>query len=164
MAPGPETRLAELGVTLPGPPEPAAVYVPWRAAAGLVFTAGQIPLVNGRLARSGKLGVDLTTEEGAEEARTAAINVLAVAKAAVGALARVRVAKVTVFVASAPDFTEQHLVANGASELLGAVLGEAGLHARSAVGVPSLPLDSPVEVEAVLEIVPHEQTPAEAGV
>ncbi|MDP8961310.1 MAG: RidA family protein [Actinomycetota bacterium] len=153
-APSPETRLAELGVALPGPPEPAASYVPWRAAGGLVFTAGQIPLVDGRLPRSGKLGADLTTEEGVEQARTAAINVLAVAKAAAGALARVRVAKVTVFVASAPGFTEQHLVANGASELLGAVLGEAGAHARSAVGVPSLPLDSPVEVEAVLEMVP----------
>lgn len=152
-APGPETRLAELGVTLPAPPEPAAAYVPWRIAGGLVFTAGQIPLVDGRLPRSGKLGADLTTEEGAEEARTAAINVLAVAKAAAGALARIRVAKVTVFVASAPGFTEQHLVANGASELLGAVLGEAGVHARSAVGVSCLPLDSPVEVEAVLEMV-----------
>ncbi len=154
MSGAPEMRLAELGVTLPAPPEPAAAYVAWRTVGGFVFTAGQIPLVDGRLARSGKLGMDLTTEEGVEEARTAAINVLAVAKAAAGALARVRVAKLTVFVASAPDFTEQHLVANGASELLGAVLGEAGVHARSAIGVSSLPLDSPVEVEAVLEMGP----------
>ncbi len=153
-APTPEGRLAEIGVTLPGLPEPAADYVHWTTAGGLVFTAGQIPLVEGRLRRVGKLGAELTTEEGAEEARTAAINLLAVARAAAGSLSRVRIAKVTVFVASAHGFTEHHLVANGASEMLGAVLGDAGVHARSAVGVSSLPLDSPVEVEAVLELLP----------
>ncbi|MFN2555851.1 MAG: RidA family protein [Nitriliruptorales bacterium] len=150
--PDPETRLAELGVTLPGLPRPAADYVHWTTTGGLVFTAGQIPLVDGRLRRAGKLGAELTTQEGVEEARAAAINLLAVAKAAAGSLSRIRVAKVTVFVASEPGFTEQHLVANGASQLLGAVLGDAGVHARSAVGVSCLPLDSPVEVEAVLEL------------
>lgn len=152
-APSPEARLAELGVVLPGLPKPAADYVHWTSTGGLVFTAGQIPLVEGRLRRVGKLGAELTTEEGAEEARTAAINLLAVAKAAAGSLSRVRITKVTVFVASVPGYTEQHLVANGASELLGAVLEDAGVHARSAVGVSSLPLDSAVEVEAVLELI-----------
>jgi enamine deaminase RidA (YjgF/YER057c/UK114 family) len=148
----PEDRLSELGVTLPEPPAPAAAYQPSRAAGGLVFTAGQLPLVDGELPRTGKVGADLDTGAGADLARTAAINLLAVARAAAGDLGRVRVAKLTVFVASTPDFTEQHLVANGASELLGDVLGDDGLHARSAVAVPVLPLDSPVEVEAVLEV------------
>lgn len=143
-------RLAELGIELPEPPAPAAAYRAWREAGGLVFTAGQLPTVEGRLAATGKLGADLSTEEGAELARTAAVNILAVAKAAIGDLDRVRIAKVTVFVASTPDFTEQHLVANGASEFLGEVLGEDGVHARSAVAVPVLPLDSPIEIEAVL--------------
>lgn len=147
-------RLEELGLRLPPAPAPAAAYQPWaqlpEAAGGLTFTAGQLPVVDGSLPRTGKLGVHLTTDEGAELARTAALNVLAVAAAAYGDLDRVRLVKVTVFVASSPDFTEQHLVANGASELFAAVLGDAGVHARSAVGVPVLPLDSPVEVEAIL--------------
>lgn len=144
-------RLAELGIELPEPPAPAAAYQAWREAAGLIFTAGQLPMVEGELAATGKVGADLTTQEGAELARAAAVNILAVARAAVGDLDRVRVAKLTVFVASTPDFTEQHLVANGASEFLGDVLGDAGVHARSAVAVPVLPLDSPVEIEAVIE-------------
>lgn len=143
-------RLDELGIELPEPPAPAASYQAWRAAGGLVFTAGQVPMVDGELAATGKLGDALTTDEGADLARTAAVNILAIARAALGGLDRVRVAKLTVFVASTPGFTEQHLVANGASELLGDVLGDDGVHARSAVGVPVLPLDSPVEVEAVL--------------
>lgn len=147
-------RLEELGLRLPPAPAPAAAYQPWArlpdAAGGLTFTAGQLPVVDGALPRTGKLGADLTTGEGADLARTAGLNVLAVAAAAFGDLDRVRVVKVTVFVASTPDFTEQHLVANGASELFAAVLGDAGVHARSAVGVPVLPLDSPVEVEAIL--------------
>lgn len=145
-------RLAELGIELPEPPEPAAAYQPWREAAGLVFTAGQLPTVGGSLAATGKLGADLTTEQGADLARTAAVNILAVARAALGDLDEVRTVKLTVFVASTPDFTEQHLVANGASELLADVLGEDGVHARSAVAVPVLPLDSPVEIEAVLAL------------
>lgn len=149
----PEERLEALGITLPEPPAPAAAYIPSRDGGGLVFTAGQIPVVEGRLDRTGKLGADLTTEDGASQARTAALNVLAVARAAAGGdLSRVRMVKVTVFVASAPGFGEQHLVANGASELFGEVLGEQGAHARSAVGVAALPLDSPVEVEAIIEV------------
>jgi len=147
-------RLRDLGLELPTVPSPAAAYQPWAEVPGgerpLVLTAGQLPVVDGALPRTGKLGTDLTTDEGADLARTAALNVLAVGAAALGDLDRLRVVKVTVFVASAPTFTEQHLVANGASELLGAVLGDAGVHARSAVGVPVLPLDSPVEVEAIL--------------
>jgi enamine deaminase RidA (YjgF/YER057c/UK114 family) len=145
-----QQRLHELGLELPAAPAPAAAYQPWASAGGFVFTAGQLPVVDGALPRTGKLGTDLTTEEGAELARTAALNVLAVAAAAFDDLDAVEVVKLTVFVASSPDFTEQHLVANGASDLLAAVLGDAGVHARSAVGVPVLPLDSPVEVEAVL--------------
>jgi enamine deaminase RidA (YjgF/YER057c/UK114 family) len=143
-------RLTALGLELPPVASPAAAYQPHTSAGGFVFTAGQLPVVDGALVRAGKLGADLDTAEGAELARTAALNVLAIADAVAG-LDRVRVVKVTVFVASAPDFTEQHLVANGASELLGEVLGDAGVHARSAVGVAVLPMDAPVEVEAVLE-------------
>jgi enamine deaminase RidA (YjgF/YER057c/UK114 family) len=143
-------RLRELGLELPPPPAPAASYQPWAHAGELVLTAGQLPVVDGALPRTGKLGADLTTDEGAELARTAALNVLAVASAAFEGLDAVRVVKLTVFVASDPSFTEQHLVANGASDLLAQVLGDAGVHARSAVGVPVLPLDSPVEVEAIL--------------
>jgi enamine deaminase RidA (YjgF/YER057c/UK114 family) len=144
-------RLAELGIDLPTPPAPAAAYQPWATSGDLVFTAGQLPMVDGQLSATGKLGDDLDTGEGAELARTAAVNVLAVGAAALGDLEAFRVVKVTVFVASAPSFTEQHLVANGASELLGRVLGDDGVHARSAVGVPCLPMDSPVEVEAILQ-------------
>lgn len=143
-------RLAELGLELPAVPTPAAAYQPWSRTGDLVLTAGQLPVVDGSLRRTGKLGREVTTEQGADLARIAALNVLAVAAAAIGSLDVVRVLKVTVFVASTPDFTEQHLVANGASELLGEVLGDAGVHARSAVGVPVLPLDSPVEVEAIV--------------
>jgi enamine deaminase RidA (YjgF/YER057c/UK114 family) len=148
----PEERLRELGIDLPEPPAPAAVYQPFAAGGGLVHTAGQLPLVDGRLPVTGKLGAGLDTAAGAEQARAAAVNVLAVARKAAGDLASVRVVKLTVFVNSTPDFGEQHLVANGASELLGEVLGEDGVHARSAVGVVSLPMDAPVEVEAILEV------------
>jgi enamine deaminase RidA (YjgF/YER057c/UK114 family) len=149
-------RLEALGLTLPDAPAPAASYQPFALAGELVLTAGQLPLVDGRLPRTGRCGDAVTTEQAAELARAAAVNVLAVARAAAGGrdedLERVRVVKVTVFVASTPDFTEQHLVANGASDLLAEVLGDAGVHARSAVGVASLPLDSPVEVEAILQL------------
>lgn len=148
----PEERLAELGIELPEPPAPAAAYVPYVRTGDLVLTAGQLPLVDGGLPATGKLGAEISLEQGQQLARQAAVNVLAQARAAAGDLSRVRVVKLTCFVASTPDFTEQHLVANGASEFLGDVLGDAGRHARSAVGVPVLPLDSPVEIEAVLEI------------
>lgn len=148
-------RLAELGLSLPAVPTPAAAYQPHRRAGDLVFTAGQLPVVDGDLPQTGRLGAEVTTDEGAELARTAALNVLAVAVDAVGDIDRVRIVKLTVFVASDPAFAEQHLVANGASELLGEVLGEDGLHARSAVGVAALPRNSPVEVEAIVEVLPR---------
>lgn len=148
----PEERLEELGLTLPPAPAAAAAYKPWNAAGNLVHTAGQLPVVDGELPATGKVGGEVTLAEAEKLARQAAVNILAQAKAAAGELSRVRVVKLTCFVASIPDFTQQHLVANGASELLAEVLGEDGRHARSAVGVPVLPLDSPVEIEAILEL------------
>ena len=145
----PEERLAQLGLELPPVPAPAAAYTPWTRVGDLVYTAGQVATVGGALQRTGKLGSELSTDEGAQQAEVCALNVLAVAAAAFGGLGNVRAVKLTVFVASAPTFTEQHLVANGASQLIGRVLGASGVHARSAVGVASLPLDSPVEVEAI---------------
>lgn len=146
-------RLADLGLTLPPAPEPAAAYVPAVVSGGQVVTAGQLPLVDGALPARGRCGDVLDVEQAGGLARTAALNLLAVASAAVdGELDRLRLVKLTVFVASTPDFTEQHLVANGASLLLHDVLGEHGVHARSAVGVACLPLDSPVEVEGVFAI------------
>jgi enamine deaminase RidA (YjgF/YER057c/UK114 family) len=149
-----EQRLAGLGVTLPAAAAPAANYVPFMQSGKLLFTAGQLPLKDGKLAVSGKLGRDVDVAAGKEGAKLCAVNILAQAKAALGDLGCIRrIVKITVFVASDPDFTEQHLVANGASDFLVAALGESGKHARSAVGVPSLPLDAAVEVEAVIEIV-----------
>jgi enamine deaminase RidA (YjgF/YER057c/UK114 family) len=146
-------RLADLGLVLPPVPAPAAAYQPYVRHGDLVLTAGQLPMVDGALPKTGKVCAELTTEEGAALAKRAALNLLAIAdQVADGDLERVRVLKLTVFVASVPGFSEQHLVANGASDLLGEVLGEAGVHARSAVGVPVLPLDSPVEVEAILAL------------
>jgi enamine deaminase RidA (YjgF/YER057c/UK114 family) len=150
---GASQRLEELGLTLPAVPTPAAAYQPWSRVGGLVFTSGQLPTEDGVLPRTGRLGAELGTAEGAELARIAALNVLAAATAAAGDLEAVRVVKVVVFVACTDDFTEQHLVANGASTLIGEVLGEAGIHARAAVGVAALPLGSPVEVEAIVEVV-----------
>jgi enamine deaminase RidA (YjgF/YER057c/UK114 family) len=148
-----ESRLAELGIVLPTPATPAANYVPFMQSGNLLFTAGQLPLRDGKLFAAGLLGRDLDTAAGKEAAKYCAVNVLAQAKAALGDLERIeRVVKITVFVASTPDFTEQHLVANGASDLLAAALGERGKHARAAVGTASLPLNAPVEVEAVIEI------------
>ncbi|HEX9767267.1 MAG TPA: RidA family protein [Nitriliruptorales bacterium] len=149
----PEQRLAELGIELPEVPAPAAAYQPWKRSGTLVFTAGQVPSVDGAIATTGKLGADLDVAQGQQQARICAINLLAIARAANGgSLDGVSFVKLTVFVASAPDFTEQHLVANGASLLLSEVLGDDGVHARSAVGVPSLPTDCAVEVEAILEL------------
>lgn len=149
----PEERLSELGITLPDPPSPAASYVPWVRSGGFVFTAGQLPLEDGQLVARGLVGADLDLAAGQRCARACAVNLLAQMRAAAGELARVaRVVKVTVFVASAPSFTEQHLVANGCSDLLAEVLGDAGRHARSAVGVACLPLGAPVEAEAVVEL------------
>ena len=149
----PEQRLADLGIELPEPPAPAAAYVPFVRSGNLVFTAGQVAVAGGSLIAEGIVGRDVDLETAVACARQCVINVLAQLKAAVGDLSAVeQVVKLTVFVASAPDFTQQHLVANGASELVGEVFGDRGRHARSAVGAPSLPTNSPVEVEAIVAV------------
>jgi enamine deaminase RidA (YjgF/YER057c/UK114 family) len=150
-----DDRLAELGLTLPEPVAPVAAYVPAVTTGNLLWLSGQVPFVDGAPRATGKVGTGtgLVSPEVAKEcAATCALNALAAAKAALGSLDRVtRVVKVVGFVASSPDFTGAPGVVNGASELLGEVFGEAGRHARSAVGVAVLPLDVPVEVEMVLE-------------
>ena len=148
----PGERLRELGLTLPSVATPAGAYVPARRSGSLVFTAGQVPFVDGVLAATGKVGAEITPEQGYELARTCTLNALAAVDDLVGLDAVAGVVKVIGFVASAPGFTGQPGVINGASELLGAVFGEAGRHARSAVGVAELPLGAPVEVELVLEV------------
>lgn len=149
----PEERLAALGLTLPEVVPPLAAYVPAVRTGSLVFTAGQLPARDGQMLATGKLGAEVSDEQGYECARQCALNALAAVAAEVGGLSAVkRVVKAVVFVASTPEFTAQPKVANGASELLGEVFGEAGRHARSAVGVASLPLDVPVEVELVVEV------------
>jgi enamine deaminase RidA (YjgF/YER057c/UK114 family) len=149
----PEQRIAELGLTLPSDTPPLAAYVPAVRTGDLVFTAGQLPRRDGELVATGKVGADVTPEVATEAAAACALNALAAIKGEVGDLSAVRrVVKVVVFVASAPGFTGQPGVANGASELLGKVFGDAGVHARSAVGVAVLPLDVPVEVEVVVEV------------
>jgi enamine deaminase RidA (YjgF/YER057c/UK114 family) len=148
-----EMRLRDLGIDLPASAAPAANYVPFARTGNLLFTAGQLPLRDGKLQATGLLGRDLDTAAGKEAAKLCAINVLAQAKAALGDLEKItRLVKITVFVASNPGFTEQHLVANGASDLLVGVLGERGKHARAAVGTASLPLNAAVEVEAIIEV------------
>jgi enamine deaminase RidA (YjgF/YER057c/UK114 family) len=145
-------RLAELGLSLPSVAAPAGAYIPAVVTGNLVFTAGQLPFVDGALPATGKVGAEVTPEDAAALARQAALNALAAAESAIGSLDRVtRVVKVVVFVNSAPGFTAQPTVANGGSQLLGDLFGEAGRHARSAVGVAELPLDSPVELELILE-------------
>lgn len=145
-------RLAELGLELPTVAAPAGAYVPAVVTGNLVFTAGQLPFADGALPATGKVGADVTAENAAEYARTAALNALAAAAGVLGSLDRVtRVVKVVVFVASAHDFAGQPTVANGASGLIVDVFGEPGKHARSAVGVAVLPFDAPVEVELILE-------------
>jgi enamine deaminase RidA (YjgF/YER057c/UK114 family) len=148
-----EDRLAELGLTLPDVVAPLAAYVPALRSGSYVFTSGQLPMVDGKLPLTGKVGAEVTAEDAKELARTCALNGLAAVKSVIGDLDRIkRVVKVTGFVASAPDFTGQPGVINGASELLGEVLGPKGVHARSAVGVAVLPLDSPVEVDFQVEL------------
>lgn len=146
-------RLAELGLALPAVATPVGAYVPALRQGSLVITSGQLPLVDGALPRTGKLGADVTADQGRELARTAALNALAAAASVAGGLDAITgVSRVCVFVASDPGFTAQAVVANGASELLGAVFGEAGRHVRSAVGVAVLPLDAPVEVELTVTL------------
>ncbi len=153
MPPDRQARLQELGLELPDVPEPAGAYVPATRAGNLIFTAGQLPLEAGELLTTGKVGDAVSEEEAYRAARLCALNALAAAATEAGGLDRIHcVVKVTGFVASAPGFNAQPQVLNGASDLIGQVFGEAGLHARSAVGVAELPLDAPVEVEIVAEL------------
>ncbi len=148
-----EDRLAALGLAVPAVAKPVAAYVPAVRSGSHIFTSGQIPVADGTPIHLGKVGVDVTLEEGVACARQCVLNAIAAVKAEIGDLDLIkRVVKVVVFVASAPDFTGQPQVANGASELLGEIFGEAGIHARSAVGVAVLPLDVPVEIEIMVEV------------
>jgi len=148
-----EAKLKELGITLPEAPKPVAAYTPCVRSGDLVFTSGQLPVQGGDLKYAGKVGKDLTPEEGYQSARLCAINNLAVLKSALGSLDKVaQVVKVVVFVNSADGFTGQPAVANGASELFQQVFGDAGVHARSAVGAPELPKNAATEVEIVVRI------------
>jgi enamine deaminase RidA (YjgF/YER057c/UK114 family) len=149
----PEQKIAELGLELPEVVKPLAAYVPTVRTGNLVYTSGQVPVVKGEVQFTGKVGAEVSVEDGQAAARTCALNALAALKAEVGDLSKIkRIVKAVVFVASAPDFTGQPQVANGASELLGEIFGEAGKHARSAVGVAALPLNVPVEVELIAEV------------
>jgi enamine deaminase RidA (YjgF/YER057c/UK114 family) len=148
----PHARLAELGLELPPVSAPVAAYVPARRTGSYVYTSGQVPVVDGVLARAGKVGAAVSPEDAADLARICALNALAAVDALVGLDAVVGVVKVVGFVASDPSFTGQPAVVNGASNLLVAVFGDAGAHARSAVGVAVLPLDAPVEVELIVEV------------
>ncbi|MGW0394459.1 RidA family protein [Streptomyces sp. NPDC003042] len=148
-----EAKLAELGLTLPDVVPPLAAYQPAVRSGAYVYTAGQLPMVQGSLPVTGKVGAEVSAEQAKELAATCALNALAAVKSVIGDLDKIaRVVKVVGFIASAPDFTAQPGVLNGASELLGAVLGDKGVHARSAVGVAVLPLDAPVEIEIQVEL------------
>jgi enamine deaminase RidA (YjgF/YER057c/UK114 family) len=150
----PEERLAALGLKVPPVAKPVAAYIPAVRSGSFVFTSGQLPMVDGALPKTGKVGAEVSADEAKQLAERCALNALAAVKAEIGELSRVRrVVKLVGFVASAPDFTGQPGVVNGASELLGKVFGEAGAHARSAVGVAVLPLDAPVEVELTVEVI-----------
>jgi len=147
-----DERLAALGITLPTVVPPVAAYIPAVVSGNHVFTSGQLPMVDGVLPETGKLGADVSAERGKELARQCALNALAAVASVIGSLDRItRIVKVVGFVASDPAFTGQPGVINGASEVLGEIFGDAGVHARSAVGVAVLPLDSPVEVELIVE-------------
>ena len=149
----PEERLTDLGLNLPEVPKPVAAYLPALRSGNHVFTAGQLPMRDGQLMFAGKVGGEVSQDDAVECARQCALNAIAAVRAEVGELSGIkRIVKVVVFVASTPDFTAQPQVANGVSELLGEVFGEAGRHARSAVGVSVLPLDAPVEVELIVEV------------
>jgi len=147
-----DERLVELGITLPAVVAPVAAYIPAVVSGNLVYTSGQLPMVDGVLPATGKLGAEVSAERGKELARQCALNALAAVGSVIGSLDRItRIVKVVGFVASDPAFTGQPGVINGASEVLGEIFGDAGVHARSAVGVAVLPLDSPVEVELIVE-------------
>lgn len=147
-------RLRKLGISLPQVAAPVAAYVPAIRTGNQVWTSGQIPFVNGELAATGKVGAEVSAEDAYNYARIAALNALAAVDALVGIEKVTRVLKIVGFVASAEDFGGQPAVINGASELMGEIFGDAGAHARSAVGVAELPLNSPVEVEIIVEIAP----------
>lgn len=145
-------RLTELGIVLPDVAKPAGAYVPAVISGNLVFTAGQIPLVDGKLVATGKVGKEITVEQAKDIAKVCALNAVAAVKGVLGDLDRVKkIVKVVGFVASEPGFTQQPAVVNGASEILQEIFGDSGIHARSAVGVAVLPLDAPVEVELIVE-------------
>lgn len=149
----PSARLAELGLELPAVAAPVAAYVPAVTVGDLVYSSGQLPSVAGQLMATGKVGAEVSAETGADCARTAVLNALAAVSEQAGGIDEIeRVVRVVIFVASAPDFTGQPQVGNGASTVLGEIFGEAGRHARSAVGVAVLPLDAPVEVELVVQV------------
>jgi enamine deaminase RidA (YjgF/YER057c/UK114 family) len=149
----PEERLADLGLSVPEVAAPVAAYIPAVRSGHHVFTSGQLPMRDGQLMLTGKVGGEVSQEEAIDCAKQCGLNALAAIRAEVGELSAIkRIVKVVVFVASTPDFTAQPQVANGVSELLGEVFGDAGRHARSAVGVAVLPLDAPVEVELVVEV------------
>ena len=151
--PTPEERVEELGLSIPQVPKPVAAYVPAVRTGSYIYTSGQLPMRGGTLIATGKVGGEVSAEQGVECAQQCALNAIAAVKSVIGDLSNVvRVVKVVAFIASTPDFTGQPGVANGASELIGKVFGEAGQHARSAVGTPVLPLDAPVEVEMVVEV------------
>jgi len=149
----PEEKLRELGLELPKAPAPLGSYVPAVRAGNLVFLSGILPLIQGKLPRQGRVGEDISIDEAKEDAKTAAINALSVLKSYIGSIDKVkRCIKITGYVSSAPDFTEQPKVLNAASDLMFEIFGEAGRHARAAVGVNVLPLNSPVEIEFIFEV------------
>jgi enamine deaminase RidA (YjgF/YER057c/UK114 family) len=149
----PEERLAELGLAVPDVARPVASYIPAIRSGNYVFTSGQLPMKSGELMLTGKVGGEVSEEEAIACAQQCALNAIAAVKSEIGDLSAVKqIVKVVAFVASTPDFTGQPRVANGASDLFGKVFGDAGVHARSAVGVPVLPLDAPVEVEILVEV------------
>ncbi|HXX81755.1 MAG TPA: RidA family protein [Thermodesulfovibrionales bacterium] len=153
----PEERLKELGIKLPGAPSPLGAYVPCVRSGNLLFLSGMLPLRNGKLTRTGRVGEGVSLDDSQEDARQAVINALSIVKAEIGSLARVvRCVKVIGFIASTADFVQQPSVLNAASELLLAIFGDRGKHARVAVGVPVLPLNSPLEVEFIFEVADEE--------
>lgn len=153
MTNGPHGKLAELGLALPEVVPPVASYVPAVQSGQHVYVSGQLPMAEGKLLATGKVGAGISAEQAKDLAERCALNALAAVDALVGLEKVVKIVKLTGFVASAPGFTGQPAVINGASDLFGAVFGEAGRHARSAVGVAELPLDAPVEIEVIVEVV-----------
>ena len=148
-----EEKIKQIGITIPEPVKPLAAYIPAMQVGNLVMTSGQVPISSGAVKYQGKVGRDLSEEEGKEAAKLCAINCLSAVKSVIGNLDKIkRVLKLTVFIASAEGFTAQPKVANGASELIGEIFGEAGKHVRSAVGVSELPLNSAVEIEMIVEV------------